>query len=96
VVADCVNPLQITRDAWISVASRAHARAVEVEVICSDPCEHRRRVENRVADIPGSKLPTWDEVVSREYEPWRREHVVIDTAHRPLSANLKQLLGLLL
>ena len=25
VVADCVNPLQITRDAWVSVADRSRA-----------------------------------------------------------------------
>jgi hypothetical protein len=23
---------------------------------------------------------TWEEVLSREYEPWNREHIVIDTA----------------
>jgi len=28
VVADCVNPVQITRDAWIGVANRAKARTV--------------------------------------------------------------------
>ena len=37
VVADCVNPIQITRDAWIGVANRAQARTVEVEIVCSDP-----------------------------------------------------------
>jgi predicted kinase len=37
VVADSVNPLRLTRDAWISVADRARAKAIEVEVTCSDP-----------------------------------------------------------
>jgi predicted kinase len=96
VVADCVNPLQITRDAWIGVATRAQARAVEVEIVCSDPQQHRERVENRVPDIPGLRLPIWDEVVSREYESWQREHVVIDTAHRSVSDNVNELLRLLL
>jgi len=96
VVADCVNPLQITRDAWIGVATRAHARAVEVEIVCSDPQQHRQRVESRVPDIPGLKPPTWDEVVSREYESWQREHIVIDTAHRSVSDNVDELLRLLL
>jgi predicted kinase len=95
VVADCVNPLQITRDAWIGVATRAQTKAVEIEIACSDPQEHRQRVETRVADIPGLKLPTWDEVVSREYEPWQREHIVIDTAHRSVSDNVNELLQLL-
>ena len=94
VVADCVNPLQITRDCWIGVANRAQARAVEVEIVCSDPQQHRQRVESRVPDIPGLKLTSWGEVVSREYESWQREHVVIDTAHRSVRDNVNELLRL--
>ena len=52
----------------------------EVEIICSDLEEHRQRVEGRIADIPNLKLPTWRDVVSREYEPWSGDHMVIDTA----------------
>jgi predicted kinase len=36
VVADSVNPLRITRDAWLAVADQSSAKIVEVEVICSD------------------------------------------------------------
>jgi predicted kinase len=46
VVADCVNPIQITRDAWIGVANRAQARTVEVEIVCSDPQQHRQNTLN--------------------------------------------------
>jgi predicted kinase len=95
VVADCVNPVQISRDAWIGVANRAQARTVEVEIVCSDPQQHRQRVENRVSDIFGLKLPSWDEVISREYEPWQREHIVIDTARHTVSDNVNELLQLL-
>ena len=69
VIADSVNPIAVTREAWRWVASEGAARIVEVEVVCSDPEEHRRRVEARIADIPGHVEPTWAEVVSREYEP---------------------------
>jgi len=79
VVADSVNPLKVTRDAWTGIASRAGVSAVEIEVICSDPKEHRRRVETRTSDIRGLRLPTWQEVISREYHAWDREHFVIDT-----------------
>ena len=72
VVADTVNPVQATRDAWLDVARRAGVRAVEVEVICSDAVEHRRRVETRTADIEGHQLPTWQAVVERHYESWDR------------------------
>jgi hypothetical protein len=37
-------------------------------------------VETRKADIKDLRLPTWEEVVSREYEPWNEEVLVIDTA----------------
>lgn len=91
VVADCVNPLQITRDAWASVASRAGAGAVEIEVTCSDAQAHRRRVETRQSDISRLQLPTWEEVVSRGYEPWYRDHIVIDTATRSVAQIVNEL-----
>jgi hypothetical protein len=82
-----VNPLHSTREAWLSVATRARVRAIEIEVKCSDINEHRRRVETRTADIPGLKLPTWEEVIGRKYLPWDREHLVIDTAGRTVEQN---------
>lgn len=80
VVADCVNPVPETRDAWRAMAVEAGAALVEVEVVCSDAAEHRRRVEARVTDLPGFAPPTWQEVVDRDYRPWDRERLVIDTA----------------
>ena len=90
VIADCVNPLALTRDAWVEVARRAETNAIEVEIICSDSDEHKSRIEGRVADIAGLKLPGWQDVLCREYHPWNREHVVIDTAGRSVeeSTNL--------
>jgi len=90
VVADSVNPLATTRDAWRAVARTARCDLFEIEVICSDRDEHRRRVETRVADIDGLTLPTWQTVLDRTYEFWDEagtetlsgnyEHIVIDTA----------------
>jgi predicted kinase len=91
VVADSANPLEVTRSAWIEVAKRATAPSIEVEIQCSDPREHRRRVEGRTTDIPGLKLPTWQEVMSREYHPWDGEHIVIDTAGRTVTQSVKLL-----
>lgn len=95
VIADSVNPVQVSREAWIEVANFAGVAAMEIEVKCSDANEHRRRVETRTADIPGLKLPTWQEVVSREYHPWGREHIVIETAGRTVAQNVKLLRGIL-
>ena len=91
VIADSVNPLPVTRTAWIDVAARARVGAVEIEIICSDPQEHRRRVETRAADIPGLTLPTWQEVVERDYRPWDRDRIVIDTAGTAVEHSLTML-----
>ena len=91
VISDSVNPIQLSRDAWLDVARRAHARAAEVEVTCSDAQFHRQRVESRTSDIAGLKLPTWQKVVTREYEPWAREHIVIDTAGRGVAESVEEL-----
>ncbi len=91
VVAESVNPLAITRDAWRDVAVRAGAAAVEAEIVCSDTAEHRHRAEHRTVDIPGLTLPSWDAIVHRDYEPWHREHVVIDTAGRDVAACVTEL-----
>lgn len=96
VIADSVNPLQLTRDAWVEVANRAKVKGIEIEATCSDSNEHQRRVEARTTDIPGLKLPTWDEVVSRQYHTWHREHLVIDTADRTVEQNVKLLREMLL
>ena len=94
-VADSVNPISITRDAWLEVADRTGVRAFEIEVRCSDRDEHRRRCEARVSDIPGLRLPTWDETISRGYHAWGREHVVVDTATRTIEQNVSRIRELL-
>jgi predicted kinase len=82
VLADSVNPWPLTRESWLRVANRAQVPAVEVEIECSDPEEHRRRVEERFGDLPGLPALTWNDVVTRDYRPWARAHLVIDTAGR--------------
>lgn len=80
VVAESVNPVRASRDAWRAAGLGAQASVLEVEVICSDPVEHRRRAEDRVLDIPGLDKPTWQAIQRRDYDEWDRDHLVIDTA----------------
>jgi len=80
VVADCVNPVPESRQGWQATAARAQAKLVEIEITCSDPAEHRRRIETRKPDIDGLILPTWQAVLERDYTPWEEPHLVIDTA----------------
>jgi predicted kinase len=93
VVADCVNPLQLTREAWRQVAKSERAPISEIEVICSDLVEHRRRVETRIGDIENHVLPSWKDVVGREYAPWAEERIVIDTARISSDEALQKILG---
>jgi predicted kinase len=95
VIADSVNPLDITREAWAEVAREADVRLINVEVICSDEAEHRRRVETRSSDIADLVFPTWDKVKSREYHPWTQPRMVIDTAGRSVSACVDELMSAL-
>lgn len=95
VIADSVNPWKLTRDAWRDVGLSAGVRVEEVEVVCSDRAEHRQRVERRVTDVPGLKLPDWHAVTSRDYHAWDREHIAIDTAGASCSQSAAQLCELL-
>jgi predicted kinase len=91
VVADCVNPLDVTRAAWRTIAEVAASPFVEIEVLCSDPAEHRNRIENRLSDIPGLRLPDWQCVLQHHYEPWKEPGIVIDTAGRSVSDSAAEL-----
>ena len=95
VVADSVNPIPWTRDAWLAVAEAIPVTAFEVEIICSDAAEHRRRVEARDADIPDQQLPTWQEVESRDYRPWESAHLVVDTAGRNVDSCVSEIIAAL-
>ncbi|MGE4292593.1 MAG: AAA family ATPase [Desulfovibrio sp.] len=70
VVADCCNPIALTREEWMDVARNAGAAVRNIEICCSDPAEHRFRVENRRNSVPGLAPPSWTEVRARRYDPW--------------------------
>lgn len=80
VVADQVNPWPLTREMFIQAARDGGGTCLNVEVLCSDPVEHRRRVEGRASDIEGLVPPDWEAVQSRSYEAWDRPVLQIDTA----------------
>jgi predicted kinase len=93
VVADSVNPWPLTRAAWHAVAQQAGVRALDVEIVCSDVMEHRRRVESRAPDIPGHRLPTWAEVIARDYRAWDEERLIVDTARWGVDESVRQILA---
>ena len=93
VIADCVNPLLVTREAWRAVAASTSSDILEVEIVCSDLAEHRRRVEGRRADIPDFTLPTWEAVLQHEYEIWTTTRLVIDSSLASASDAAELILG---
>ena len=57
--------------------------------------EHRRRVETRATDISRLRLPTWQEVISREYHSWGREHFIVDTAAHTVEQSVSMIRSML-
>ena len=91
VVADSCNPIELTRREWEGVAQSEGAAFVNIEISCSDKSEHRRRVESRAGELSGAQLPTWDDVVAREYHPWTEPRITVDTAGCSPEASYAQL-----
>jgi predicted kinase len=87
VVADAVNPVKAARNAWREIAATQACPLLEIELTCSDRDEHRRRIDERPAEVDGLPPVTWQQVIDRLYEPWDRPHCVLDTArHDPEQA----------
>ncbi|MDP9512043.1 AAA family ATPase [Pseudomonas protegens] len=80
VLADCVNPVAESRQAWSDLAQRLGVLLLDVEVICSDPREHRRRVETRQVDVPGLQAPSWQSVLDHDYQAWAESPLRLDSA----------------
>lgn len=91
VVADSCNPIELTRREWEDVAEAEGAKFLNVEIVCSDSAEHRRRLENRANSTPNMTAPDWEEVIAREYHSWSVPRVIIDTAGRSPDASYAQL-----
>ena len=93
VIADSCNPIQLTRFEWQEVAISADARFINIEIICSDIGIHQKRIESRSSNIPNLTLPTWQEVINREYHEWTEERVIIDTANKPVEKSFSNLIS---
>lgn len=92
VIADSVNPIGMTREAWRDVGKRSGCMVTDVEVVCSDPTEHRQRIEARTSSARASN---WLEIIDREFDGPDRKAIVIDTAGRTVEQCLAALLAAL-
>ena len=91
VVIDAVNAAVEARQQWRELAERTGARLVQIEVICSDPHEHRRRLEGRSRGLTAIAEPTWDSLGTRRADlaAWTEPHLVIDSVE-DRAANLQR------
>jgi len=94
VISDQCNPVNFIRKEWNDVAIKNNCGYINIEILCSDKEEHKNRIENREAEVENLKLPAWEEVTEREYEPWNEERIVIDTANKTIEECTNELMGL--
>jgi predicted kinase len=82
VVADAVNSVREAREGWQRAAERTRSVLRVVEVVCSDPGEHRRRIQSRRGDSTYPDAGGWQQVRARPFEPWTlpQPRLVLDTA----------------
>ena len=92
VIGDSCNSVTESRIEWEQTAIKSNAQYINIEIICSDPIEHKSRVESRNTPIKGLTLPTWEKVKVREYQPWDSKVISIDTAGQILDQSIKELL----
>ena len=88
VVADAVNAVEIARQGWREVAKSHSVPIIEIEITCSDPDEHRRRLESRQSDIRGMHSVSWEQASRRPFEPNSNLHILIDTSGQTPSQSL--------
>ncbi|MPQ98489.1 AAA family ATPase [Modestobacter sp. I12A-02628] len=80
VVVDAVFPVAASRAPFAELAAATGTPVRWVRLVCGDRAEHRRRVEQRHADLPGHVVPSWQQVARRDVDAWTEPHVVVDTA----------------
>src|SRR5258708_27399634 len=51
-VADSVNPVPLSRDAWVEVGNRAQASAISIEVPRHAPTDTNQQLEKRNSEVP--------------------------------------------
>ncbi len=95
VITDSVNPLQLTRDAYHEIARSVGVPCLDIEVVCSNSKLHRERVENRTVDIEGLSLPDWQAVIERDYQPWDKERLVLDSATLSVTQSVEAIVAAL-
>jgi predicted kinase len=91
VVSDCCNPISLTRKEWESVAEENCNTFINIEVLCSNKEEHRKRYETR--DAKENAYFTWESLENLQYHSWESERIIIDTANKSIEESFDELKG---
>lgn len=70
VIIDTVNPLHLSRAMFMSLSKEIKAETFQFELKVKNRLLHKKRVEERKSDISSHRVPTWQDVLNREYEEW--------------------------
>lgn len=95
VIADCVNPIELTRNAWKQIANQSASKILNIEIICSDQIEHQRRAETRKADIQNHQLPKWSDIIKHDYDKNNQVDFKIDSAQHTADESVNMIISLL-
>ena len=81
VIVDAVNAVEPARAQWRVLANRLDVDVRFIEVQCSDPDVHRRRLEGRRRGIEGFYEPSWHNVQQRreEFAAWTDDRLTLDS-----------------
>ena len=80
VIVDAVNDVEPARQQWRELAAQMNVRMLFVEIVASDPVEHRRRLEARRRDIEGFPEPSWESIDARRvgFAEWEDDRIRLD------------------
>lgn len=85
-IIDAVNDVPEAREQWVALAAEVGVPLAFVEVHCSDPSVHERRLRERRRGLVGFPEPTWESVRARQagLDSWSDRRLRLDSM-RPLS-----------
>jgi len=100
VIVDAVNAVNPAREQWVNLAARLSEQLRFIELVCSDPELHRRRIEGTEPSLPFLDL-TWNAVEQSldEYAAWTGPsaavaRITLDSVD-PLGINIERALSFL-
>ncbi len=89
VVADSVNPIRLTREAWRDVARRVGVRFVDVAISCRDHRQHRSRIDARPTGTRGSD---WEKIQKREFDALDGGDIAVDTSVQTIEQSFSDIM----